>query len=84
MAEAGHGFPDPALVPAIAALDETADWAARLRHFADRWAHRADATMRARAAGLNAFLHALVASSPPAPIQALFYVMQEAGTFAAL
>ena len=83
MAEAGYGFPDPALIPAITALDGTADWVGRLRHFADRWAHRADATMRARAAGLNAFLHALVALVAAGAIQALFFVMQEAGTFAA-
>ena len=84
MAEAGHGFPDPALVPAIAALDGTADWAARLRHFAERWAGRADTAMRARAGGLNAVLLALLALVAGAAIQALFDIMQQAGAFAAL
>ncbi len=78
MTLAGHGFPDPALIPIVAALDGVADGADRLARFAERWTERAD-SLRARAAGLATGLFGLVALATGVAIDALFTLMTLAG-----
>lgn len=56
MIAAGHGFPDPSLVPVVAALDGIPDWESRLGCFVDRWTCRSEALLKARTAILNVLL----------------------------
>ena len=53
MALAGHGFPDPALVPVAAALDGAPGWEDKLARFVERWVGRSEDLLKSRAAALN-------------------------------
>ena len=79
MTLAGHGFPDPALVPVIAALDGVPGWEAKLSRFVGRWVNRSEDLLKTRAAGLNAALLILVTLSVAAGIDAMFSILQQAG-----
>ena len=79
MALAGHGFPDPSLVPVVAALDGVPGWEAKLSRFVARWVDRSEDLLRTRAAGLNAALLILVTLSVAAGIDAMFSILQQAG-----
>ena len=79
MTLAGHGFPDPALVPVVAALDGVPGWEAKLSRFVSRWVDRSEDLLRTRAAGLNAALLILVTLSVAAGIDAMFSILQQAG-----
>ena len=79
MALAGHGFPDPSLVPVIAALDGVPGWEAKLSGFVERWVSRSEDLLRTRAAGLNAALLILVTVAVAAGIDAMFSILQQAG-----
>ena len=56
MALAGHGFPDPALVPVAAALDGAPGWEDKLSRFVERWVGRSEDLLKSRAAALNGAL----------------------------
>ena len=75
----GHGFPDPALVPVVAALDGVPGWEAKLSGFVERWVGRSEDLLRTRAAGLNAALLILVTLAVAAGIDAMFSILQQAG-----
>ncbi len=79
MALAGHGFPDPSLVPVIAALDGVPGWEAKLSRFVERWVGRSEDLLRTRAAGLNAALLIVVTVAVAAGIDAMFSILQQAG-----
>ena len=79
MTLAGHGFPDPALVPVIAALDGVPGWEEKLGRFVGRWVERSEDLLRTRAAGLNAALLILVTLAVAAGIDAMFSILQQAG-----
>ena len=79
MTLAGHGFPDPALVPVVAALDGVPGWEAKLGRFVARWVDRSEDLLRTRAAGLNAALLILVTVAVAAGIDAMFSILQQAG-----
>ena len=79
MTLAGHGFPDPSLVPVIAALDGVPGWEAKLSGFVERWVARSEDLLRTRAAGLNAALLIFVTVAVAAGIDAMFSILQQAG-----
>ena len=79
MTLAGHGFPDPSLVPVIAALDGVPGWEDKLSRFVERWVSRSEDLLRTRAAGLNAALLILVTVAVAAGIDAMFSILQQAG-----
>ena len=56
MALAGHGFPDPTLVPVAAALDGAPGWEDKLARFVERWVGRSEDLLKSRAAALNGAL----------------------------
>ena len=56
MVLAGQGFPDPSLVPVVAALDGAPGWERKLARFVERWVGRSEELLRARAAALNGAL----------------------------
>ena len=78
MTQSGQGFPDPALIPVVAALDDIPQWEIKLARFVDRWVRRSEATMRARAAVLNMILTLAVTVIIGALIQTLFSIMDAA------
>ena len=78
----GHGFPDPALSPVVAALDGIPDWETKLGRFVDRWVRRSEATMRARSAALNGILVLAATVIIFGMLQALFEMMDVAGSAA--
>ena len=75
MTETGHGFPDPALIPVGAALDDIPAWEIKLARFIDRWVLRSEAAMKARAAVLNMILILAVTVIVGGLIQTLFTLM---------
>ena len=79
MTETGHGFPDPALVPVIAALDGAPGWERKLARFVERWVSRSEDLLKTRAAGLNAALLILVTAVLASGIDAMFSILQQAG-----
>lgn len=79
MALAGHGFPDPALVPVAAALDGAPGWENRLSGFVERWVGRSEDLLKSRAAALNGVLLIAVTVVMAAGIDAMFSVLQQAG-----
>ena len=79
MALAGHGFPDPSLVPVVAALDGVPGWEAKLSRFVERWVNRSEDLLKTRAAGLNAALLVIVTVAVAAGIDAMFSILQQAG-----
>ena len=79
MALAGHGFPDPALVPVAAALDGAPGWEDKLGRFVERWVGRSEDLLKARAAALNGALLIVVTLAMAAGIDAMFSVLQQAG-----
>ena len=79
MALAGHGFPDPSLVPVVVALDGAEGWEAKLARFVERWVGRSEDLLRARAAGLNGVLLVVVTLALGAGIDAMLSILQEAG-----
>ena len=79
MMESGHGFPDPALSPVVAALDGVPDWETKLSRFVDRWVRRSEATMKARSAVINVVLTVFVTAVVVGMVQSLFGIMDAAG-----
>ena len=79
MALAGHGFPDPALVPVAAALDGAPGWEKKLAGFVERWVGRSEDLLKSRAAALNGLLLIAVTVAMAAGIDAMFSVLQLAG-----
>lgn len=78
---AGHGFPDPALVPVVAALDGTAGWEEKLGRFVARWVGRSEEVLRSRAAVLNGALLLIVTVVMAGGIDAMFGILQKAGQY---
>ena len=79
MALAGHGFPDPALVPVAVALDGAPGWEDKLARFVERWVGRSEDLLKSRAAALNGALLIVVTLAMAAGIDAMFSVLQQAG-----
>ena len=79
MVLAGHGFPDPALVPVAAALDGAPGWEDKLGRFVERWVGRSEDLLKSRAAVLNGVLLIVVTAAMAAGIDAMFSVLQQAG-----
>ena len=78
---AGHGFPDPALVPVVAALDGTAGWERKLGGFVKRWVGRSEEILRSRAAVMNGTLLLIVTFVMAGGIDAMFGILQQAGKY---
>ena len=76
MVLAGHGFPDPSLVPVVAALDGAPGWERKLARFVERWVGRSEELLRARAAALNGALLILVAGVMGSGIDAMFSILE--------
>lgn len=81
MRRAGHGFPDPALVPVVAALDGTAGWERKLGGFVERWVGRSEDVLRSRAAVLNGALLLIVTFVMAGGIDAMFGILSQAGNY---
>ena len=79
MVMAGHGFPDPSLVPVVAALEGVRDWNVKLAQYVDRWVGRSEALMQSRAALLNGALMMLVTVLLAGMMEAMFSVLELAG-----
>ena len=60
MERAGHGFPSPELIPVVAALDRSPEWAERLGKFVDRWVRRAERLVEEGALVVNRALTFLI------------------------
>ena len=78
MVLAGHGFPDPSLVPVVAALDGAPGWERKLARFVERWVGRSEALLRARAAALNGVLLVLATGVMASGIDAMFSILEMA------
>ena len=78
MVLAGHGFPDPSLVPVVAALDGAAGWERKLARFVERWVGRSEELLRARAAVLNGALLIVAALVMGSGIDAMFSILEQA------
>ena len=78
MVLAGHGFPDPSLVPVVAALDGAPGWETKLARFVERWVGRSEALLRARAAVLNGALLIVAAVVMGSGIDAMFSILEQA------
>ena len=78
---AGHGFPDPSLVPVVAALDGTAGWERKLGGFVERWVGRSEEILRSRAAVMNGTLLLIVTFVMAGGIDAMFGILQQAGNY---
>lgn len=78
MVLAGHGFPDPSLVPVVAALDGAPGWERKLARFVERWVGRSEALLRARAAALNGVLLVLATGVMASGIDAMFSILERA------
>ena len=78
MVLAGHGFPDPSLVPVVAALDGAPGWEKKLARFVERWVERSEALLRARAAVLNGTLLTVAAAVMGSGIDAMFSILERA------
>ena len=76
MVLAGHGFPDPSLVPVVAALDGAPGWEKKLARFVERWVGRSEELLRARAAALNGALLIVVAGVMGSGIDAMFSILE--------
>ena len=74
---AGHGFPDPSLVPVVAALDGSPGWERKLAKFVDRWVERSEDLLKTRAAVLNAVLLLVVTAVMAAGIDAMFSILEQ-------
>ena len=79
MVLAGHGFPDPSLVPVVAALDGAPGWERKLARFVERWVGRSEELLRARAAGLNGVLLVAATGIMGTGIDAMFSILERAG-----
>ena len=80
MSETGHGFPDPSLVPVIAALDGTPRWEAKLADFVAAWVERSEASLRAGAMVINGLLMILVTAITAVAIDGMYGMMSAAQT----
>ena len=78
MVLAGHGFPDPSLVPVVAALDGAPGWERKLARFVERWVERSESLLRARAALLNGALLTVAAVVMGSGIDAMFSILEQA------
>jgi len=70
MVLAGHGFPDPSLVPVVAALDGAPGWEKKLA--------RSEDLLKTRAAALNGALLIAVTAVMATGIDALFSILERA------
>ena len=78
MVLAGHGFPDPSLVPVVAALDGAPGWEKKLARFVERWVGRSEELLRSRAAALNGALLIVAAVVMASGIDAMFSILEQA------
>ncbi len=76
MVESGHGFPDPALVAVVAALDGQPGWEEKLAGFVSRWSARSEELLRRRTAVANMVLMTFAAVAMGIAIKALFGMMK--------
>ena len=74
----GHGFPDPSLVPVVAALDGAPGWELKLGRFVERWVGRSEELLRSRAAALNGALLIVAAVVMASGIDAMFSILEQA------
>ena len=79
MAATGHGFPEPQLIAAVAALEGMPRWESRLGAFCERWVERAEHLVRSRTLVFNRALLLLVGAVVAGGISALFEVLESAG-----
>ena len=79
MAATGHGFPEPQLIAAVAALEGTPNWESRLGVFCERWVERVEHLVRSRTLVFNRMLLLLVGAVVAGGISALFEVLESAG-----
>lgn len=75
MTATGHGWPDPSLVPTIAALDGRPGWEENLAVFVSRWVERSEQALRTRAMALNGALMLVVAAITAIAINGMFAIM---------
>ena len=78
MMHARQGFPDPSLVPVVAALDGTDRWEQKLPGFVDRWVTRSEAALRSGAAVINGVLLLAITVMAAVGIQGMFQMMAAA------
>lgn len=76
MVTSGHGFPDPALVAVVAALDGQQGWEEKLAGFVARWSERSEELLKRRTAVANMVLMTLAAVAMGIAIKALFGMMK--------
>ena len=79
MVEARHGFPDPSLVPVVAALESLEGWEDKLGLFVDRWAARSSRLIETRAAVVNGLLLSVVALVTGVGVHGMFSIMSAGG-----
>ena len=79
MVDAGQGFPDPALVAVVAALDGKEGWEEKLAAFVARWSERSEQLLKRRTAVLNMVLMVAAAVAMGIAIKALFGLMKGVG-----
>ena len=79
MAATGHGFPEPQLIAAVAALEGMPQWESRLGVFCERWVERAEHLVRSRTLVFNRALLLLIGAVIAVGISALFEVLESAG-----
>ena len=79
MAATGHGFPEPQLIAAVAALEGMPQWESRLGVFCERWVERAEHLVRSRTLVFNRVLLLVVGAVIAGGISALFEVLESAG-----
>ena len=77
MAETGHGFPSPELIPVVTALDGMESWEERLGKFVDRWVARSERLVGESAAVANRILTGVVVLVAGAGMWLLFGVLQD-------
>lgn len=80
MSEAGHGFPDPSLVPVVRALDGTTHWEEKLADFVAAWVERSETSLRAGAMVLNGALMILVTVIAAVAVDGMYGMMSAAQT----
>ncbi len=79
MTATGHGWPDPSLVPTIAALDGRPGWEESLAVFVSRWVERSEQSLRTKAMALNGALMVVVAAITAIAINGMFAIMGSVG-----
>lgn len=79
MVQAGHGFPEPSLIPVIRLLEGQPDWENKLGKFVDRWIERLETLLKNRATVVNIVLYLIVGVLTACAVQAMFSIVSAAG-----